>query len=107
MSEPSSTNTFFTFFPLGAGLVGNELHAEDLLRLGRYFVEALSHFHSPALAAASGVDLRLHHSYWSAQLLGYSHGFFHRESDLALRSGDACDAEKSRSPSQIRFPLMV
>ena len=45
---------------LGAGLVRDELHAEDLLgELARFGGAALRDLHAAALAATAGVDLRL------------------------------------------------
>ena len=46
--------------PLGAGLVRDELHAEDLLgELARFCGAALRDLHAAALAATACVDLRL------------------------------------------------
>jgi hypothetical protein len=48
--------------PLGAGLLGDELHPQHLLGdLGRLRGAALRHLDAAALAATAGVDLRLHH----------------------------------------------
>src|SRR5207245_11304792 len=43
----------------------------------------------PALAAAAGVDLRLHHEHRPAELLRSLDGFVHREGGIAARDGDA------------------
>ena len=45
--------------PRRPGLVGDEVHAEDLLRGAERFVGALDDLDAAALAAAAGVDLRL------------------------------------------------
>ena len=51
---------------LGAGLVGHELHAKDLLGVRLHLIEALANFHAPALSAATSVNLGFHHRYGGA-----------------------------------------
>src|SRR5262249_45736996 len=53
----------------GPGLVRDELHAEDLLGAQPHFVERFGDLHAAALAAAAGVDLRLHYPDAAAELL--------------------------------------
>ena len=45
--------------PRRAGLVGDEIHAEDLLRGAEGLVGALDNLDAAALAAAAGMNLRL------------------------------------------------
>jgi hypothetical protein len=45
---------------LGAGLVGDELHTEDLVRGRAGLVRRVGELDATALATASGVDLRLY-----------------------------------------------
>ena len=57
--------------PLGACLVRDELHPEDLLReLACFRGAAFGDLHAAALAAAPGVDLRLDDDDGIARLLG-------------------------------------
>ena len=69
MSAPSSISRRRTFWPAGPGLVGDELHAEDLFRLVLHLVERPRDLDAAALAAAAGVDLRLHDPDRAAELL--------------------------------------
>ena len=55
---------------LGTGLMGHELHAEDLARERLGFRHRLRDFHAAALAASAGVDLRLDHDDAAAERLG-------------------------------------
>ena len=65
----SSMSTLADELALGAGLVGDELHAEDLARrCSRASSGDLGELDAAALAAAAGVDLRLDHAA-AAQLL--------------------------------------
>ena len=45
--------------PVRTGLVGDELHAQDLAGQRAHFVDRLGDLDPAALAAAAGVDLRL------------------------------------------------
>ena len=70
MSAPSSISRRRTFWPCGPGLVGDELHAEDLRRRARRPRRAsLRELDAAALAAAAGVDLRLDDPDRAAELL--------------------------------------
>ena len=51
---------------LRAGLVRDQLHAEDLLRVLFGLIEVFRHLDAATLAAAAGVDLRLDHDAFSA-----------------------------------------
>ncbi len=55
---------------LGAGLVGDQLHAEDVVGVLAHFVERAGQLDATALAAATGVDLGLHHPDLAAELFG-------------------------------------
>ena len=77
---------------LGTGLVRDELHAEDLAGERAHFVDRARELDAAALAAATGVDLRLHDPDRSAQLPRGLHRFVdgkrrdaarHRNAELA------------------------
>jgi len=53
----------------GAGLVGDQLHAEDLGRVLAHFVQRLGDLDTTALAATASVDLGLDHPDLAAELL--------------------------------------
>ncbi len=55
---------------LRAGLVGHQLHAEDVVGVLAHFVERAGELDTTALAAAAGVDLGLHHPDLAAEILG-------------------------------------
>jgi len=50
------------FLPFGPGLVRLQHHAEDLAGPFAHFTRRFRHLHAAALAAAAGVNLRLHHN---------------------------------------------
>ena len=58
------------FLAFRAGLVGFELHAQDLARDAFHVVNGLGHFDATTLATASGVDLGLDHPHGAAEFLG-------------------------------------
>jgi len=60
---------------VGAGLVGLELHAQDVTGQTLDVVDGLGDLDATALAAATRVDLGLHDPHRAAQLLSRSHGF--------------------------------
>ena len=68
----------------GAGLVRHQLHAQHLARDLGGFGGVLGDLDAAALAAAAGVDLRLHH-HAAADLLGRGLGLVHGERHLAAR----------------------
>ena len=68
-----------------AGLVRDQLHAEDGLGVGLDRLEALGDLDAAALAAAAGVDLRLDDRHRTAEPLGDLDGLLRREGDLAAR----------------------
>jgi len=73
-------------------LVGDELHAQDVLGVLLGFLAGLGYLHAAALAAASGVNLRLDDDAGSAldkQLAGHRGGFLQRVRHLALGHGNA------------------
>ncbi len=47
------------FLAFRAGLVRDQLHAEDLVRVFAHLIQRLGNLDAAALAAAAGVDLRL------------------------------------------------
>ena len=57
--SPSSISTRPTFLPSGAGLVGDQRHADHLLGELLGFAGGLGELDAAALAAAAGVNLRL------------------------------------------------
>ena len=77
-----------------AGLVGDELHAEDLARALLDFFEGLRDLHAAALAAAAGVDLRLDDPHRSAERLRCAHRLVDAERGDAARHGHAEFAEQ-------------
>ena len=78
----------------GAGLVGHELHAEDLLRPVAHLVDRLGDLDPAALAAPAGVDLRLHHRHAAVtQPPGDVGHIVCREGDLAARHRDTITRE--------------
>ena len=65
--------------PLRAGLVRHQRHAQNVLAVLLGVFARLRHLHAAALAAASGVNLRLHHHARRAfgkQLARHRYGFF-------------------------------
>ena len=80
-------------------LVGDEHAAEHLLGVLPHLLDRLHHAYAalgvgaeplePALAAASSVDLRLHHEYRAAELAGRVLGLLRGEGGIALRHGRA------------------
>ena len=76
-----------------AGLMGDELHAQDGAGVGLDLVQRLGHLDTAALAAATGVDLRLHDPDRPAQALRNGQGFVNRKRRLAARYGHAVTPE--------------
>jgi len=77
---------------LRAGLVGDELHAEDVLDVQVGVFAVAGDFDAAAFAAASGVNLRLDDDARGAlgkQFAGYSRGFFRRVGHFAPGHGNA------------------
>ncbi len=72
----------------GTGLVGNERHAENLRGIFMHLVERLRHLDAAALAAPSGMDLRLHDPDLSAELARGGIRLAHRKAGDAARRGD-------------------
>ena len=70
---------------LRPGLVGDQRHAQHALGFLLHIVDGLDHLDAAALAAAAGMDLRLHHPDRAAQFLGRRHRFLDREGGLAAR----------------------
>ena len=67
MSAPSSTSRLRTFWPVRAGLVRDQLHAENLAGVFADLLERLRHLDATALAAATRVNLGLDHPDIAAQ----------------------------------------
>ena len=63
----------------GAGLVGLELHAEDLLGELLHVVDGTCELDATTLAATAGMDLGLDHPHRAAELLGCFDGLLHGE----------------------------
>ena len=64
----------------GPGLVGHQLHAQNIGRTGLHVINRLGHFHATAFAAATRVDLRLDDPNRATQFLRRFDGFLHSES---------------------------
>ena len=69
--------------------MGDELHAEDLVRVFANLLDRLRDLHATALAAAASVNLRLDDPNRAAQLLCGLDRIIHREHGLAARDRDA------------------
>ena len=69
----------------GAGLVGLELHAQDLGGQFLDLLDRLGDLDATALATATGVNLGLHNPNRAAQFLGGFHRLLHRERRNATR----------------------
>ena len=89
MSAPSAISRRFTFWPSGPGLVRDELHAEDLVRVITDLVDRLRHLHATALAAAACMNLRLDDPDRAAQLPCGLDRIVLREHGFAARDRDA------------------
>src|SRR5690606_8362639 len=77
------------FLPFGAGLVSDELHAEDRIGVLPHFSRRLGELDAAALAAATGVDLRLDDPDLAAQLFGGLDRLVDGETRNALGRDDA------------------
>ncbi len=75
--------------PGGAGLRRHQLHAQHGLRQVGRFRRRFRQLHAACLAAASGVDLRLHHHDFRSQLLGHGARLFGRGDHFSPGSGHA------------------
>ncbi len=73
----------------GAGLVGDESHAEHARRFRLHVFDGLHHLDAAALAAAARVNLRLDHPYRAGKGLGGLDRFGDAEGREALRHGHA------------------
>ena len=67
------------------GLMGNQLHTENLRGVGSDFVQRFGHLDAAALAAATGMNLRLDHPHRAAEFLGRFYRLLNRESRNAAR----------------------
>ncbi len=94
MSAPSSISSRRTFWPAGPGLVRDELHAEDLAGALAHFVDRARDLDAAALAAAAGVDLRLHDPHRPAELTSPPHRLVDGERRNAARHRHAVAAEE-------------
>ena len=83
------------FLALGAGLVGDQVHADHLLGGIGHVLDGLDHLDAAALAAAAGMDLGLHDPDAAAQLLGDFFGFLRGVGDAAFGHGDAKFGEQA------------
>ena len=70
---------------LRAGLLGHQHRAEDARGLGAHVVDRLHDLDAAGLAAAAGMDLRLHHDHRRAEVLGRLDGFVDGEGGVAAR----------------------
>ena len=76
-----------------AGLMGDQGHAQDALGFLLHVLDGFDHLDAAALAAAAGMDLRLHHPDRAAQFLCRRDRFLHREGGLAFGDGHAESAQ--------------
>ena len=74
------------FLTHGAGLVGFELHAQNLAGQAFHILNAFGHFHAAALAAPTGMDLGFHHPHRAAQFLRCFHSLLNGEGSDAARN---------------------
>jgi phosphoribosylaminoimidazole carboxylase (NCAIR synthetase) len=74
---------------LYVGLVRDELHAEDLVRIFANLFQRLCNLHAAALTTAASVNLSLDDPNRAAQLLRGLDRIVHREHGLAARDRDA------------------
>jgi hypothetical protein len=86
MSAPSSISRRH-FLAFRAGLVGDQLHAHDLVRVFFDLLDRLGNLHAAALAAAASMDLRLDYPDRAAQLFSCLDGFVDRHARNAARNG--------------------
>ena len=78
----------------GAGLVGDQRHAQDLFGERRAASSAvLRDLDAAALAASAGVNLRFDHDA-AAELLGGRFGFVHGVRHFAARHGNAVSGQQ-------------
>jgi hypothetical protein len=77
------------FLAFRAGLVGDQLHAEDLVRVLAHLLERLGHLHAAALAATACMNLRLDDPDRTAEGLGGLHRFVNTQARDATRHRDA------------------
>src|SRR6185369_2212268 len=80
---------------LGAGLVGDEVHADHAARIVAHLVEGFGDLDPTAFAAAAGMDLRLHDPDLAAQLLGRLDRLVRGIGDLTRKDADAEFGEQS------------
>jgi hypothetical protein len=78
---------------LGAGLMGDELHATR--RFGFDGIDGLNDLHAAALAAATGMDLGFHHPDRTAEIVRSLHGLVDRERGHAAWNRNAKFLEDS------------
>ena len=77
----------------GAGLMGDEGHAENLLGIGANFIDRLGDLDTATLAAAAGVNLRLDHPHLAAQRFRRLYRLIDGETRHTARGGDAVLAQ--------------
>ena len=68
-----------------AGLMRDQRHAQHALGFLLHLLDGFDDLDAAALAAAAGMDLRLHHPDRAAQFLGRRDRFLDREGGLAAR----------------------
>ena len=77
------------FLAFRAGLVRDQLHAHDLVRVILHLLERFRDLHAAALAAAARMNLRLDDPDRTTELLGGLHGFIDAHARNAARNGNA------------------
>ena len=80
--------------PARTGLMGHELHAENLPGALAHLVNGARELHPAALAAPAGVNLRFDHPDRATERLGCRYGFFHTKTRQAAWSRQAEFAEE-------------
>src|SRR5262249_46961451 len=73
----------------GAGLNGDQVHAQHVAGDFSGFVGGVGQLYAAGFAAAAGMDLRLHNDDITLKSGGSLAGFFLGESDFAARRGDS------------------
>ena len=74
---------------LGAGLMRDQLHAQDLGGELAHLIDRTRQLHAAALAPAARVNLGLHHPDWPAELLGGGDSLLDRKRGNAARNDHA------------------
>ena len=97
----------FNFLPLGPGLLGNQIHPDDLPGNTVNLLLGLGQFDPPALAPAPGVNLSFNHNRVSSQSFGDPDCFIGTKRHPTLRRGHAVFSEEFLGLVFVDFHLQV